>query len=58
MRRISMAKTLRGLFGRVADKLLPQTIAAAGCAPDCFYVYNDYGPVGKCCYGADCKVHC
>jgi hypothetical protein len=49
------------ILSRIAEKLLPQTSAAAGCAPGCWMEprsvggqYYEY----KCCYTPTCGVHC
>ncbi|WP_327343694.1 hypothetical protein [Streptomyces europaeiscabiei] len=56
-----MAKRLRGMVGLVADKLLPQTTAAAGCARECWYTWEQSGGQMyevRCCVWEDCKVRC
>lgn len=49
------------MLSRIAGKLLPQTSAAAGCAPGCWIDMRSakgqvYGV--KCCYTPTCGVHC
>ncbi|MGW1717675.1 hypothetical protein [Streptomyces sp. GQFP] len=56
-----MSKMLRGVAGRVAGKLLPQTTAAAGCAADCYYDNRvSGGQIYKlhCCYLPNCTLRC
>ncbi|MFI0967878.1 hypothetical protein ACH4S8_41950 [Streptomyces sp. NPDC021080] len=57
-----MSRMLSGMVGRIADKLLPQTSAAAGCASDCFYSWK-LAPKGQvypvhCCYLPNCTLNC
>ncbi|MFE0415962.1 hypothetical protein [Streptomyces tendae] len=49
------------MLSRIADKLLPQTSAAAGCAPGCWMERSSTGGQFyeyKCCYNPNCSVRC
>ena len=56
-----MTRAIRELAGRIADRLLPQTEAAAGCAKDC---WKECGRLSNqmwcttCCIMEDCRTHC
>ncbi|WP_333761835.1 hypothetical protein [Streptomyces sp. IBSBF 2390] len=55
-----MSKMLSGMVGRIADKLLPQTTAAAGCG-GCEMFRKTDGPANywiKCCYSPSCVLRC
>ncbi|MFF8976844.1 hypothetical protein ACF08A_08480 [Streptomyces cellulosae] len=56
-----MSRRLRGLVGRVADRLLPQTTAAAGCPKECWKDGKRSGGQGylvTCCQWEDCSIRC
>ena len=61
MKRVPMSKMLSGMLGRIADKLLPQTSAAAGCGGcEQFPAAGDrrQGQYITCCWDAHCVLRC
>lgn len=49
------------MLSRIAGKLLPQTSAAAGCAPGCWIDMRSSGGQVygvKCCHNPNCSVRC
>jgi hypothetical protein len=49
------------MLSRIAEKLLPQTSAAAGCAPGCTIEKRSSGGQYyevKCCYTPQCSYYC
>ncbi|MEU2391437.1 hypothetical protein [Streptomyces sp. NPDC007369] len=56
-----MTQTMRSLAHRIADALLPQTTAAAGCAYDCWRQPDVSGSQMYglwCCTYQDCRTRC
>ncbi|MEV4228962.1 hypothetical protein AB0J81_18010 [Streptomyces bobili] len=51
-----MVKMLSGMVGRVAEKLLPKTTAAAACRKECWHEWNDFGKTSRCCVLEDCHT--
>ncbi|MFJ3495530.1 hypothetical protein ACIPPJ_18350 [Streptomyces sp. NPDC086091] len=55
-----MSRMLSGMVGRIADRLLPQTSAAAGCGGCETFVDIDKGQAYtyKCCWTSSCVLRC
>lgn len=56
-----MSGIVRRFGARVAERLLPQMSAAAGCAPGCEYIKagaNGQAYDTKCCWTVGCQYVC
>ncbi|MGE7388167.1 hypothetical protein ACQKM2_22120 [Streptomyces sp. NPDC004126] len=56
-----MTRTVRHLAGRIAEALLPETSASAGCARECWKVMvtTRNQTAGQwCCIWEDCRMNC
>ncbi|MGW4685612.1 hypothetical protein ACWEPM_12010 [Streptomyces sp. NPDC004244] len=56
-----MIRNVRRLAGRIAEAVLPQTTASAGCAKECWRVMQTSGKqvYGQwCCIWEDCRMRC
>ncbi|MFE2297014.1 hypothetical protein ACFXAW_02315 [Streptomyces sp. NPDC059445] len=55
-----MSRMLSGMVGRMADKLLPQTSAAAGCGGCETFRKSSGGQIYfvKCCWTPSCVLRC
>jgi hypothetical protein len=60
-----MIKALGYAADRLLSAVVPKTIAAACCAPDCFYQYKNETSGGHCyrykrycCYTCTCSLNC
>lgn len=50
---------MSSLFRKITDRLLPRTVAAAGCTNDCWcQAFVDNTCVKHCCYTNNCSYRC